>query len=68
MISRIVSMTLYRARVANSRAQRAVAFCEVAPDSDRLSDSADPAAASRLDSWSQACHFDDPSPDLSFAV
>ena len=37
MISRVASMTLCRSRGANCRAQREVAVCEVAPDSDRLS-------------------------------
>ena len=36
MTSRVVSMTLCRSRMPNSRAQREVAVCEVAPASDRL--------------------------------
>jgi hypothetical protein len=76
MISRVASRTLCPSRVVNSRVQREVAVCEVAPDSDRLSGSLasalpppfDPTAASRLDSWSQERDFDDPSADLSFAV
>ena len=39
MTSRVVSMTLCRSRMPNSRAQREVAVCEVALDSDRLSGS-----------------------------
>jgi hypothetical protein len=40
MTSRVVIMTLCRSRVPDSRAQRDIAVCEVAPDSDRLIHSA----------------------------